>query len=105
MKVEGPMPSLSSMLPTMLVALIAQIVLAGVFAHNIAAYQLANVTGSTGIAGLVGAAGWTWLGFMAVKHLDLVLWEKRSLQWFAIEAGASLVQLVVMAAVLVYWPA
>lgn len=47
----------------------------------------------------VGA--WLWLGFFATSQLGSVLWMKKSLQFYAINAGYWLVSLLAISAVLV----
>jgi predicted neutral ceramidase superfamily lipid hydrolase len=44
-----------------------------------------------------------WLGFMAVIHIDSVIWEKRPWKFFWINAGCRLVTLLIIALILHYW--
>jgi hypothetical protein len=44
-----------------------------------------------------------WLGFTATVQLGSVLWEKKSVQLFLLNAGHSLVSYLVMGAILTMW--
>lgn len=79
-----------------LVAFIAALVMAYVLAHVIA-YTLA-----TSIMDAVFAAFWTWLGFIATVLIGIVLWEKRPVKLYLINASYYLVTLIVMA-IIIFW--
>lgn len=69
------------------------------------AYVLAvflGLTGATTLEAALPIAVWLWLGFQATLKLGVVLWEGKSWNLFFLEAGHSLVTLLVMAAVLTY---
>lgn len=46
------------------------------------------------------ASFWLWLGFTATTQIGSVLWEMKSLKYFAINAAHTLLSMLVMAAVL-----
>jgi hypothetical protein len=74
-------------------------------ASVVSAYVLAvflGLTGATTLEAALPIAVWLWLGFQATLKLGVVLWEGKSWNLFFLEAGHSLVTLLVMAAVLVY---
>ena len=53
-------------------------------------------------AGLLGGF-WIWLGFVATVLLGSVLWENKSWNLYAINAGYYLVSLMIMGAILALW--
>lgn len=70
----------------------------------ITAYVLSVFIGLAGAADYMSAATvafWAWLGFVATVMLGSVLFEGRSWNYFGINAGYNLVNMVVMSAVLV----
>lgn len=75
-------------------------------ASLITAYVLAHFLGYAGATnawlGMVGGF-WAWLGFQATSAASHVFFEKKSWTWFAINAGCSLVTLVVMGAIIGAW--
>lgn len=48
-------------------------------------------------------AFWAWLGFVATTLMSGVIWEKRSFHWWLINAGFSLVGLLIIGALLAVW--
>lgn len=50
------------------------------------------------------AAAWLWLGFIATVSLGSVLWENKPFKLYALNNAYSLLSLIVMSAILVYWP-
>jgi hypothetical protein len=62
--------------------------------------QLATSAGTIGKALSLGLA--VWIGFTATVQLGGVLWEMKTLKWYAINAGHSLVSLLLMSAILFY---
>jgi hypothetical protein len=58
--------------------------------------------GVTDIWGAVQLGFWSWLGFTAVPMLGMVLWEQKSLRYYAIVSGGWLVSFVVMSLVLYF---
>ncbi len=77
--------------------IITAFIMTYVLAHFV---DYANATDAMG--GLV-AGFWIWLGFIATSSLGMVLWEKRSLSWYAITSGYYLVSLLITGAVLAVW--
>lgn len=79
------------------IQLIATIVMALVLSWVV---QMMGVT-----TALVGAkVGFMlWLGFMATVGVSEVVFEKRSVRWFFIHCGYSLVQMIVMGGILGGW--
>jgi len=76
---------------------------AGVVLALIAAYVLTLVAGAMGAATLVDGAivGFlAWLGFAATATVGAVIFEARSWEYWAVNAGYYLVALVVMGAVI-----
>lgn len=78
-------------------ALIAYIVQAYVLAHFV------HYTNSTTAKGGAQTGFWLWLGFVAVLLLQNVLFERKAMSLWAINAGYELVSLVVMAIILAVW--
>lgn len=69
----------------------------------VVAYVLALLINGLGVASLAEGiiVGFVvWLGFSAVPTLNSVLFERRSLEYWVINAGYALVSIVVMAAVI-----
>lgn len=46
---------------------------------------------------------WVWLGFMATTQIGVVLWENKPGKLFVINTGFSLVELLVMGAIIATW--
>lgn len=70
------------------------------------AFAMANIIGASGITDwLNGAiAGlWLWLGFVVATHLPLWTYENRPIKLVAINAGANLISMVLMGAILGGW--
>lgn len=71
----------------------------------VTAYVLAVLIGGLGAAALVDGAivgAVVWLGFVATYLASGVFFERRSTEWWAINAGQALVSLVVMGAIIGY---
>jgi hypothetical protein len=94
---DGMKPSMNTMLPPMLAALVQQLITVYVLAHVAIAF------GALDVMGAVQLAVWVWLGFMATTVLAPVLWEKRSLTWYFITAGQLLVTTVIASLIVVLW--
>jgi hypothetical protein len=90
-------PTLSGMAPSMVVALVQQLVTAYILVH------IAIAFGAVDWMGAVQLAFWVWLGFIATTMLSPVLWEKRSWTWYGIVTSQLLVSYVVMVLILVLW--
>lgn len=74
-------------------------------ASVVTAYVLAvflGLTGATTLEAALPVAVWLWFGFQATLQLGKVLWEGKSWNLYFVEAGQSLVTLLVMVAVLTY---
>jgi len=94
-------PPASAMVKGMTFMLIGNLLMAGVFAHNNAAWSF--VPGmdkmSLGVS-IANAAGFTWLGFFLPGDLSRVAWERHSWKLFAINTGYHLINLVIAAIIL-----
>ena len=69
----------------------------------VAAYVLNYFGIAWGVYDVLGAIElgfWAWLGFTAVPMLGMVLWEQKSLRYYAIVSGGWLVSFIVMSLVL-----
>lgn len=97
LEMPNPLPTMSSMAPQMGVSLVVQFVTAFVLAHVAVAF------GASGWSGALQLGLWMWVGFYAPTVLSPVLWEKRSLTWYAITAGHLLVVSVLMSVIIVLW--
>ena len=91
------MPGMSSMASQMAVSFVAQLVGAYVLAHVAVAF------GAVGVSGAVQLAVWVWIGFLATNALAPVLWEGRSMKWYAITAGHLLISTLAASLILVLW--
>jgi len=78
-------------------AFVAGVVLAWVMAY------FALVWGSATLGSALELGFWIWLGFMVPGHLSSVLWEGKSLKYFAINAGFWLVNTLVVATIVSVW--
>lgn len=86
-----------SMVKEYVLMAISSLVLAYVFDHILIAFG-----SSTLVMALQGAI-WTWLGFVATTMLGGVLWLKRSLNLYFIDAGYYLVGMILIGIVLTFW--
>jgi hypothetical protein len=77
---------------------IGALIMAFILVH--AVHYAGATTWLTGLA--VGLLN--WLGFVAVTHFALVMYEKRSIELFAINMGFQALTLAIMGAVLAAWP-
>lgn len=72
----------------------------------IMAYILAHFVGytnsTTAMEGLQ-TGFWVWLGFVITTNIGVVLWERRPFELYLINMGYSLVQLLIMGAILAAW--
>ena len=84
-----------------LVTFIGSLIIAYVLDHGLI-FGNAYLKMSGVSAGLMGAF-WYWLGFLAVPMLGCVLWEGKSIKFYAINAGYYLVSLLCMGALLSAW--
>lgn len=79
--------------------------IAAVVTAVVTAYVLAVLSGAVGAANLADGAlvgGVVWLGFVAPYLASGVFFERRSTEWWAINAGQAVVSLVVMGAIIGY---
>lgn len=81
----------------MLVAFVQQLVTAFVLEHFVHEWGVFGVPEAFILAFLV------WLGFVAMKLLDGVLWEKRSIALYAFNVAYHLGSLVIMSVILALW--
>ena len=86
-------------LPKALISdIIGGLIMAFILAH--AVYYAGATTWAAGLA--VGL--FNWLGFIAVTHFALVMYEKRPLKLFLINNGYQALTLAAMGAILASWP-
>lgn len=81
----------------MAVALLQQVVVAGVLAH------FASWIGASTVADAFLLACWAWFGFVATTLLNGVLWEKRSLPLYGFNVAYHLGVLVVASLIVTLW--
>jgi Protein of unknown function (DUF1761) len=60
-----------------------------------------NAVGS--VTNGLGVAFWTWLGFMATVTMTPVIWERRSIAYWAFGAAYNLVAMLAMGAIIGGW--
>jgi len=80
--------------------------LIGFFFAVVMAYVMAHFAIAWGVWDWIGAvelAFWLWLGFIVPPLLGTVLWEGKSVKFFAINAGYWLVGLATMGVILIAW--
>lgn len=79
----------------------------GFLAALVTAYVISQFVSLLNVAGFGAAvqlAFWIWLGFIAMTQIGAVLWEGRSWKLFLLNAGHTLVNTVVMTAIIAAWP-
>jgi len=76
---------------------IAQLVLAYVMTY------FAHALGITSSFDAINLAIWAWLGFAATVLLHPVLWEGKSMRYYGITVGYSLVIFIITALIVVLW--
>lgn len=81
--------------------LVAGVVITLVTAYVLALFIVATGAGDIVAGAVVGAVA--WLGFVATWGANTVFYEKRSWEYFGINAGYALVALVVMGAIIGYF--
>jgi hypothetical protein len=79
------------------IGFLSQLVASYVIAHLLALLLIID------IAEALQFAFWGWLGLSAVPMLGMVLWERKSVTYYAITAGYWLVGFCVIAAILTWW--
>lgn len=77
-----------------LIALVAGTLSAYVMGYFAAAYGVSDIWGA------IQLGFWSWIGFTAVPMLGMVLWEHKSIRYYAIVSGGWLVSFVVMSLIL-----
>lgn len=60
-----------------------------------------NAVGS--ISNGLGVAFWTWLGFVATVTMSPVIWERRSIKYWAFGAAYNLTIMLAMGAIIGWW--
>ncbi len=85
------------MVPSMIAALVQQIITAFVMAHLANALAITDATAAVLFAVLI------WLGFFATTMLNAVLWEKRKMNLYLFNITYHLVSLIVVALIVVLW--
>lgn len=86
----------TGMASSMVVGFIAQLIMAFVL------YMFMEMNADTSPAGGAAVGALAWLGFVATTMLGSVLWEKRPVKLFLLNAAHWLVALIVMGFVLGY---
>lgn len=88
--------------PAYAITFVASLVMAYVLAHT---YVFASsYTNTVGLVGGLMAGFWSWLGFIMPVTLGSVLWDGKPWKLWFINAGYWLVLLLVMGAVIGWWP-
>ena len=105
-------PPSSALIKGMAFMIIGSFLTAWVFAHNMAAWNIVQLTPApegvehmppmTPMGNVMSSAIFTWLGFFLPVDLGRVAWERKSWTLFFIDTGYHLVSMFVMAIVLVY---
>jgi hypothetical protein len=83
------------MMPIMIQALILDAIMAYVLVHVLVLFQASS------IAEAVQVALWVWLGFIATSTYMLVLYEKKTMDYWIMTAGHYLFALIAIAIVIV----
>ena len=86
--------------------MMTQSIVMGFVTTAISAYVLAHFVAVWGAADFIDAVQlgfWVWLGFVATVLLGGVLWEKKPIAVYIINAGHYLVTLLIMGAILAIW--
>jgi hypothetical protein len=97
-------PDRSLMMKGMAFMIIGNFFFAWVFAHNIAAWMFVpGIKEMSPLSNALMSAIFTWLGFYFPGQLGATVWENKSWKLFFINTGYSLVSLLVVAVILVYW--
>lgn len=78
----------------MAIGFVVQLLTAFVLAHFLVLLDADTIKGA------MMASFWLWLGFIATTQFGSVLWESKSVKYFAINAAHSLASMFVMAVVL-----
>lgn len=96
-KLEAMKKQKGGMGKTYAMQFLASLVMAYVFAHFVQVWQVADAHGAWQLA------FWTWLGFIATVQLGSVLWEQKTVKFYAINVAHYLITLYAMTLVLTYW--
>ncbi len=97
MGMSQPSMSREGMGKTFVLSFVASLVTAAVLS------KLVGMMAAKTFGGGITAGFWVWLGFVATVTLSSVLYEKRSLNLYALNNGYWLVSLAVMGAILARW--
>ena len=85
---------------------IGNFLMAYVLAHNIVAWSFVPGMEEMGaMSNAINTALFTWLGFYLPGELGSTVWEKKSWKLFGINTGYHFASLLVVAFILIYWPA
>ena len=99
-------PGAGVMAKGMIFMVIGNFFFAWVFAHNIAAWSFVpHMNEMSKVASAMSAAIFTWLGFYFPGLLGSTVWERKSWTLFFIDGGYNLIALILVACILIYWPA
>ncbi len=85
------------MIRTMLLYFISLVVLAAVLARTL------FYMGAYGIGDGISTALWMWIGFVVPSMLGMVLWERKSWEYYFISTGYLLLALLVSGIVIMVW--
>ncbi len=87
----------------LVITFIGNLLMAWVFAHNIAAWSFVPGMKEAPVAGnIISSAVFTWLGFYLPMDLNVVAWESKSWKLVAINTGSHLAMLFVAAIIIMY---
>jgi hypothetical protein len=101
-----PWQELSGVTPESMKAGLGKAIGVDVVMSLVMAFAMANIIGASGITDWVNGAIaglWLWLGFVVATHLPLWAYENRPIKLAAINAGANLISMVLMGAILGGW--
>lgn len=76
---------------------VSALILSYVFAYILVVFQVSSILTA------VTAAFWTWLGFIATTMFGGVIWTKKPLKLYVIDAGYYLVGMVIIGIVMTLW--
>ena len=80
------------------------VTLGGYFVLMTALAGALDATGAESVVGAVKIAAWLWLGFIASTTLAGAIWDSRPLIVWEINAGLSLVGMILASIIMTAWP-
>jgi hypothetical protein len=83
--------------------IVTALLMAFVLAHSVVLWMAFPGTSAGTFSFALELAFWIWLGYVATTQAGSVLWEGKSLKLFFLNTAQSLVSLIVMASILVFW--